>query len=116
LQPRVASTLGKVVKKKIQTLKALASREALRSLANAFSVSVSLFCESQGCREAPTFGLKLANAFGVGLQLANAFGVGLKLTNAFGVGLQLANAFGVGLQLANAFGVGLNWRKPSALG
>jgi hypothetical protein len=63
-------------------------------IANAFSVSVSWFCESQGCRKAPTVGLKLANAFGVGLELTNAFGVGLELTNAFG----------------------WNWRTPSALG
>src|ERR1051325_7885645 len=87
---------------------------------------------TQGCRCAPTAGLKLANAFGValsnacGAELTNAFGVelgnacGAELTNAFGVelgnacGAELANAIGVelgnacGAELTNAFGVDLN--------
>jgi predicted outer membrane lipoprotein len=53
---------------------------------------------TQGCRFAPTAGLKLANAFGVFTpKLANAFGVfEPKLANAFGVfEPKLANAFGV---------------------
>jgi hypothetical protein len=33
--------------------------------ANAFSVENDLFVETQGCRYAPTTGLKLVNAFGV---------------------------------------------------
>src|ERR1051325_11339247 len=71
---------------------------------------------TQGCRCAPTAGLKLANAFGVALSNA----CGAELTNAFGVelgnacGAELANAIGVelgnacGADLANAFGVELN--------
>jgi hypothetical protein len=52
---------------------------------------------SQGCRCAPTAGLKLANAFGVfvsdfkRLKLANAFGVFVPIFKL----LKLANAFGV---------------------
>jgi len=38
---------------------------------------------TQGCRCAPTAGLKLANAFGV-MKTDNAFGV-MKTANAFGV-------------------------------
>jgi len=47
---------------------------------------------TQGCRCAPTAGLKLANAFGV-KKTAHAFGV-MKTDNAFGV-KKTANAFGV---------------------
>jgi hypothetical protein len=50
----------------------------VRQLANAFSVPVLFQSRTQGCRCAPTAGLKLANAFGVNpteLKLANAFGV-----------------------------------------
>jgi predicted outer membrane lipoprotein len=58
-----------------------------------------LFAVSQGCRGAPTLGLKLANAFGVsGLELANAFGVIItepKLANAFGVLTSSSNCFEV---------------------
>jgi len=59
---------------------------------------------TQGCRCAPTAGLKLANAFGV-MKIANAFGV-KKTTNAFGV-MKTANAFGVKrrieIQMPSAF-------------
>src|SRR5215204_4043083 len=39
--------------------------ERVRQLANAFSVAVLFQSQTQGCRYAPTAGLKLANAFGV---------------------------------------------------
>src|SRR5215213_8414477 len=39
--------------------------ERVRQLANAFSVPVLFQSRTQGCRYAPTAGLKLANAFGV---------------------------------------------------
>jgi len=43
----------------------------------------------QGCRCAPTAGLKLANAFGVS-NCDTTQGAGLKLANAFGVKFQTA--------------------------
>ena len=56
---------------------------------NPFRVNENVSWLPQGCRCAPTAGLKLANAFGVNrwAEIANAFGVtaGLKLANAFGV-------------------------------
>jgi len=59
-----------------------------------------LLC-TQGCRFAPTAGLKLANAFGV-KKLANASGVSSNMT--------VANAFGVRsiMTIANAYGVSSN--------
>jgi hypothetical protein len=52
---------------------------------------------TQGCRFAPTAGLKLANTFGVfEPKLANAFGVfEPKLANVFGVRPKLVDAVGV---------------------
>jgi hypothetical protein len=55
--------------------------QTLKGFGNWRTLSAFLFLyqsRTQGCRYAPTAGLKLANAFGVnapGLKLANAFGV-----------------------------------------
>ena len=62
-QPRVralARTLGVALQKKRSTLKGLAAH-----MPNPFRVNYHLYFRTQGCRYAPTTGLKLANAFGV---------------------------------------------------
>jgi len=69
---------------------------------------------TQGCRCAPTIGLKLAHAFGVMIQKAHAFGVMIQKRTPSAYWFRSArlrrigseaHAFGVLVQEAHAFGV-----------
>jgi hypothetical protein len=66
LQPRVAATLGKLVKKKDTTLKALARRAPLRSYSQRFQrFNCHILLGPKVVAKRSNLGLELANAFGV---------------------------------------------------